>query len=62
MKKTSADLIQDPSIYHGKKSSAIANTSGEVTAFYTGEIESVKEESLGQGAYIASSGNDRKVT
>ena len=34
MKETSADLIQDPSIYHGKRSSAVASTSGGVTAFY----------------------------
>ena len=34
MKETSADLIQDLSIYHGKKSSAAASTSGGVTAFY----------------------------
>ena len=59
---TYTDLIQDPSIYHGKKSSAVASTSGGVTAFYSEDNTFGDEESTVKGAFKASSGSERKVT
>ena len=46
-KEMSADLVQDPSIYHGKKSNSSLSTNGGVTLSYTGDIEPDNEESVG---------------
>ena len=50
-KETNADFVQNPSLYHGKKVSSTVSSTGGVTAFFSGEADSLDEQNDAEGNY-----------